>query len=52
MKKNDEYKPYVVDDTFSISEEVLAMSREERQAELRKYEEEMEKRCASAKVIA
>ena len=52
MKKNDEYNLYVVDDTFSMSEEVLAMSREERQAELRKYEEEIEKRRASVKVIA
>lgn len=49
MKKNDEYKPYVVDDTFSISDEVLAMSREERQAEIAKYESELERKRSEKK---
>ena len=43
MKKKHTYEPCVVDDTFSISAEVAAMSREEIEEALRMYEEERKK---------
>ena len=38
--KNKKIKPYVLDDRCIISEEVLSMTREERDREIKRLEEE------------
>ena len=44
MKKKRPFKPYIVDDSFSVPEEIMAMSSQERQAEIDKIENELKER--------
>lgn len=44
MKKKRHFKPYIIDDSFSVPEEIMAMSSQERQAEIDKIENELKER--------
>lgn len=44
MKEKRHFEPYIVDDSFSVPEEIMAMSSQERQAEIDKIENELKEK--------
>lgn len=52
MAKKNKQEPYVVDDTFSIPDEIMAMSLEEIEAEIAKYESALKRKRSEQKETA